>query len=134
MAIIWDEKYSVGISSIDEQHKQFIFIMDKLSKAIKEGKTKSAIDHIFLNLEEYVNYHFGTEETYFRDFNYMWADEHIEAHRNFEIKLKEIKEKYGNDENMSASNLTDLLFDWLTNHIKTLDRKYIDCFRQNGLI
>lgn len=134
MAIVWDQKYSVGISVIDEQHKQFIFIMDKLSKAISKAESKDAIEHIFFDLEKYVQYHFGTEEKYFREFNYVDAEEHIIAHREFEKNLKELKDKYRLDENKVTNDLISFMFDWLTNHIQTLDRKYTESFRQNGLI
>lgn len=134
MAIVWDQKYSVGISAIDEQHKQFIFILEKLSKAVNNNDSREAVGRIFLDLEKYVEYHFGTEEEYFQKFSYMDADEHIKAHRLFEKKLGELKEKYLVDENNAVIDLISFMFDWLINHIQTLDRKYTECFRQNGLI
>jgi len=85
-------------------------------------------------LEKYVQYHFGTEEKYFREFNYIYADEHIHAHREFEKKLIELKERFSIDKNKVTADLISFMFDWLTNHIQTLDRKYIESFRQNGLI
>ncbi len=134
MSIIWDEKYSVGVDIIDQQHKQFVFIMDKLSKAIEEGKVKEVVDHILLELEEYVTYHFGTEEAYFKKFNYEGTLEHVEVHKLFGEKLSDIKDKYKRNEIRMSLELVSLMYDWLTDHIETLDRKYIDCFRQNGLI
>lgn len=133
MAIIWDEKYSVEVSIIDEQHKQFLWIMDKLSKAVSSGETKEVLDQVIHDLEQYSIYHFNTEEKYFKEFNYEGADEHIATHRKFVEKLSEVKEKYSRDQFKLSLELISFVSDWLVNHINDMDRKYIETFHKNGL-
>jgi hemerythrin len=134
MAVPWSEKYSVGIAVIDEQHKQFVFIMDKLSKAIEQVKPKEVLSQIFNDLDNYVSFHFGTEEKYFIEFKYAGTAEHVEAHRNFQSRLTEIKEKYGRDELRLSLELIAFLADWLEKHVQDMDRKYIETFHENGVI
>jgi hemerythrin len=133
MSIIWDEKYSVGVSVIDEQHKQFVLMLDKLGEAIGEAKSKEVLDQFFADLDKYVIYHFNTEEKYFRKFNYSGAEEHIAAHKKFVEKLTEIREKYDRDEMRLTLELISFMSDWLVNHVRDMDRKYIKCFHENGL-
>ncbi len=133
MAIIWDEKYSVRISIIDEQHKQFVLLMDKLSKTINVVNPKETLSQIIKELERYAVYHFNTEEKYFIEFNYLGKKEHIEAHRNFVEKLEKIKEKHHNDVVMLSIELVTFMSDWLVNHVQDMDKKYIECFHENGL-
>ncbi len=133
MAVIWDEKYSVGIAEIDEQHKQFVWIMDKLSKAITDLKPKEVLGQIFNDLDRYVSYHFSTEENYFKKFHYQGAGEHIEEHEKFIERLTEVKDKYSRDEMRLSLELISILSDWLVNHVHDMDRKYVDCFHEHGL-
>lgn len=133
MSIVWDEKYSVKVSIIDEQHKQFVLMMDKLAKAIGEMEPKDVLKHIFVELDQYVVYHFNTEEKYFKEFNYSGAEEHIKAHAEFTGRLNEVKEKYGRNELRLSLELISFMSDWLVNHINDMDRKYIECFHENGL-
>jgi hemerythrin-like metal-binding protein len=133
MAIIWEEKFSVGISLIDEQHKQFVWTMGKLSKAIEKMETKEALIGILNDLDQYVVYHFDTEEKYFKEFGYSEAEEHIKSHQEFIEKLSGIKENFLRDELRLSLELVVLLSDWLVNHVAGMDRKYIDCFNEHGL-
>ena len=133
MAIVWDQKYSVEVAIIDEQHKQFIWMLDKLSKAIGEANPKETLDQIVNDLDQYSTYHFNTEEKYFKDFNYKGAEEHIMAHRKFIERLGEVREKYSNDELRLSLELVSFMSDWLVNHIHDMDRKYIETFHENGL-
>ena len=133
MTSIWDEKYSVGIGVIDEQHKQFVFILDKLSAAIGEARTKEVLTQILNDLDGYVIYHFGTEEKYFKEFNYAGAQEHMVEHRKFVERLTDIKDKFAKDQLRLSLELTSFMSDWLVNHVADMDRKYIKCFNDHGL-
>jgi|WetSurMetagenome_2_1015567.scaffolds.fasta_scaffold35567_2 hemerythrin len=133
MVSIWDEKYSVGIGVIDEQHKQFVFMLDKLSMAIGQLTTKEVLIQILNDLDQYVIYHFGTEEKYFKEFNYAGAPEHIREHRNFVERLAEIKDKFAKDQLRLSLELVSFMSDWLVNHVADMDRKYIKCFNEHGL-
>lgn len=84
-------------------------------------------------MDQYVVYHFGTEEKYFKEFYYQGADDHIEAHKKFAEKLVEIKDKYGRNELRLSLELIAFMSDWLVSHISDMDRKYIDTFHNNGL-
>lgn len=133
MSVNWDEKYSVGIDVIDQQHKQFVFIMDKLSTAIGKLEHKEVMSQILNDLDQYVIYHFGTEEKYFREFNYLGAPEHIRAHHDFVERLKDIREKFAKDQLRLSLELISFMSDWLVNHVAEMDRKYTECFNEHGL-
>lgn len=134
MAVTWDEEYSVGVSVIDEQHKQFVVVLGKLEKAVAELEQKERLSQILEDLDSYVVFHFGTEEKYFKEFNYGGAREHIEAHRKFAQTLSETREKYQNNELRLSYELVTFMSDWLVSHVRDMDRKYIECFRSHGLV
>lgn len=129
----WREEYSVGVKIIDEQHRRMFGLINELIGMIKTTPNAEQIASILRGIIEYKQKHFATEEVYFQRFGFEGTEEHIAEHRKFDAKVEEIREKYGTDFVMFAFELVDFLEDWLIDHILHTDRKYIECFHQNGL-
>ena len=60
--IEWNDTYSVGIKIIDEQHKKFFSIINTLFDAMKEGKGDELVETVLKELQDYVIYHFQSED------------------------------------------------------------------------
>ena len=54
----WDEKYSVKIKRIDEQHKQLFATFEELANAMTAGTTRNALGNVLANVLKYTNTHF----------------------------------------------------------------------------
>ena len=129
----WDDSLSVKVNEIDDQHKHLIRLINELYKAKKEGRDKAVLQQI---LDELVNYsfvHFTTEEKYFIRYRYANTEEHQRCHSGFVDKITEFKEAYYDGSATLSDDLLEFLKDWLINHIKGEDRKYIDFFQEKGL-
>jgi len=122
--MVWDEKYSVGIAKIDEQHKKLIGLVNKLYDAMREGKGKDILLSILEETLNYTNYHFSTEEEIFKKYNYSLKEPHMKEHKS----MKEKVERLYNDVKAGNSNVTVEVFtflkDWINNHILDIDMKY----------
>lgn len=129
----WREEYSVGVEGLDDQHRHMFGLINQLVGMVNSMPTPEQVASILNGLIEYKQKHFATEEGYFRRFGFEGAEEHIVEHRKFDVRIEEIREKYGNDRTMFVFELVDFLEDWLIDHILHTDRKYIECFHQNGL-
>lgn len=76
--------------------------------------------------------HFATEEKYFDKFKYANAKEHKEEHIRFRKHIDKMSQaKEGHLE--LSFELIDFLEDWLINHVKDMDQKYVECFKSHGL-
>lgn len=133
MPILWNDEFNVGIKIIDEQHRYFVSVLNKVIDVVGLSKSKGEIDEIFQEIERYSSIHFSTEEEYFKKFNYEGAEKHIEQHDKFKEKIKEIRRQYYNDQITSSFNLADFLEDWLLKHLDGMDKKYVECFHSHGL-
>lgn len=131
--IEWEGKYSVGVTEIDGQHKRMFETINQLIGVVSVNPTEETLAPIIKALVEYKEFHFATEEKYFKEFNYEGAEEHIGAHRQFEEKLQYLREKYKNDAISLTYELVDFLEDWLLDHLMTKDQEYVECFRSHGL-
>lgn len=133
MKLQWEDKYSVGVKMIDDQHKQMFETINKLIDVLAVVPTKQQIDEIVADLVRYKKFHFETEEKYFDEFNYENREEHKLKHKEFNSKLDELVTKNGDDSITMAFELVDFLEDWLLNHLMTEDQKYVECFAKNNL-
>ena len=133
MTIKWEDSYSVGISSIDEQHKIFFSLMNEVTSSYYEKKSLEVMEKIFKELFDYANYHFSTEERYFEEFKYEGAPLHIEEHKNYIKRLSEIQTKLSEDHTKAAVELVDFMEDWFVHHINLVDKQYTECFQEHGL-
>ena len=137
--IEWEDRLSVGIKLIDDQHKnlfatinELIDIINVISKAEKSA-TEKKLDGIINQLMAYKRFHFATEERYFKEFNYEKADDHIFKHQSFDKKIDDIRKKNESDVFSFAFELVDFMEDWLIGHLMTTDQEYKECFKVHGL-
>lgn len=125
--IIWDESYSVGNAAIDEQHKQWIAIYNRLDQSMLTGSSKdyTAIRaEILQAMQEYASYHFREEEQYMRELGYPDIVAHKRLHTDFEDQLYNYGRMIRNGELVLNTELISMIKNWLLNHIVREDQKY----------
>jgi hemerythrin len=128
----WSKSLSVDIKVIDGQHKKLLGYMNSFYDALNQGKEKDVLIKLFNDLDDYTKTHFLVEEKYFEKFNYKEKEGHILQHREFIRRLIQMKKQIPEDL-MDTEDLLTFLVDWLMNHIKISDHKYMDCFHQQGI-
>jgi hemerythrin len=129
----WGDKFSVGISMIDEEHKKLIGILNKIIYAKEHDVNPEELKEVLREMTEYTVTHFTTEEAYMKAFNYPEYQDHAEEHRCFSSKITAYTYKVIKGDYQFANELIEYLKQWLINHIQVTDKKYIDCFKENGL-
>lgn len=130
--IKWEEGYSLGIESIDEQHKKLIELINEFYEKLLSDKN-FALSKLLSGLEEYANSHFQFEEKYFKQFDYPKSQEHIEEHETFFEKVNAFKATFQSGKSVLSIELAMFLRNWLLYHIKDSDKQYSDFFIKNGL-
>lgn len=125
MAIVWTPTLSVGVENIDSQHRIWFEKADQLFEAGKTGKSKEVIAQMFDFLDDYTKQHFRDEEAYMAKIKYPDIEEQKTLHKNFINELAKLKADYKE----SGGNITliinanQMIVDWLTKHISTMDKK-----------
>ena len=98
-----------------------------------DGKSKSVVDKILLELLNYTEFHFGKEEKEMKDINYPGLDEQIRMHKIFVDKIRSFKEEFESGEALMSVKIIDFLKDWLLSHIIKIDKKYKEYFNEHGI-
>jgi hemerythrin len=131
--LTWEQKHSVGVQELDDQHKQLFAIVNNLYDAMHASKDLATLNAILKDMDDYAHYHFATEEKYFDIFNFAEKESHIAQHRAFDKKTEDFikMNKLGN---LTLSfEVLDFLEDWWLGHINNVDKKYTKCFNEHGL-
>ncbi|MFA5163304.1 MAG: bacteriohemerythrin [Patescibacteria group bacterium] len=133
--IKWEDSFSVGVHEIDEQHQKIIEIINRLSQMYEKKEVQDfVLEDIIKELSDYADYHFATEEKYFKKFAYEKTEGHIAMHNNYRDKIGELRVKYLADKKEDVFfELTNYLHDWWLWHINNADKEYTECFQNNGL-
>ncbi|HQA96069.1 MAG TPA: bacteriohemerythrin [Candidatus Colwellbacteria bacterium] len=133
---VWTEEYSVGIPSIDEQHRHFFDIANRVTDlAEKENVSREELTTNLGELGNYAFYHFSTEEGYFSKFNYEGAAIHISAHNNYRRQMEDYlgRVRGENDLKSLAVVVANFSGNWLLGHILEMDKKYTVFFQESGI-
>jgi len=120
----WNEIYSVGIKSIDDQHKKLFEILNNLHEAMKAGQSKGVLEKVIIELSNYTIYHFSTEENFMKNHQYSAYVAHKGEHDKFVLKVVEYKNKFTKSSTITAIEMLTFLKNWLIQHVKGTDKKY----------
>ena len=123
----WDDRYSVGIKELDEQHKR---IFD-LGNTIDDVGNLTQVKRTLLYLYKHTREHFDYEENLMRDAQYMKLDEHREIHNDLIENLNNLSQQIAND-NFSIFEFKKVVYDWIIDHIMNHDRDFIDFYKSQN--
>lgn len=125
MSIAWTPDLSVGVEHIDDQHKIWFEKANGLFEAGKEHRTKEYINTMLDFLDDYTKQHFKDEEAYMEEIRYPEMDAQKKAHASFVNELAKLKSEYDktNGNILVILNANKMVINWLTNHIRTMDKK-----------
>jgi hemerythrin len=126
--VVWDDRYSVGIPLIDDQHKKLIELTNGLYDACREG-TGAAETHFqeaIRGTVDYVKYHFAAEEKLLENVRYPDFAAHKKEHESFVIKVLEDVKNFEEGKKFVPNVFVRYLKDWILAHIAVEDKKYAD--------
>jgi len=126
----WTDDMSVGVASIDEEHRALLSLIGRIAEASAAKSPRSETAAIFDRLIEYTEGHFRHEEKLFRELGYPKAAEHEAEHRRLTNQVLELNRDRSA---VLPENVTDFLLDWLTVHIMGSDHDYVEFFASKGL-
>ena len=126
-------KYKRHFSEIEES------VRDIIKTAYKELRLENPKVHIMatgsagLFLEEYMQFHFNTEESMMRKYNYELIEEHKKLHDDLKEKVTGYIELYFLGNYSFIEELEEVVQEWIYEHILEEDRKYKEFFKNKHI-
>ncbi|MBF0425792.1 MAG: hemerythrin family protein [Magnetococcales bacterium] len=121
---LWDEKYAIGIASIDTHHQNLAVALDDLAvAAITRGEEE--VRRIFAGVACYVEEHFREEELLMARAGYPDLETHQLLHAQFRIRFYKVMADFtAGRVPETVVALRSLLSGWLFQHIFHVDQDY----------
>jgi methyl-accepting chemotaxis protein len=120
----WSNAYSVGVATMDDQHKRFFVMINDLHQAMKQARGADVLGGILNELARYTEYHFSAEEAAMEEGRYPDLARHKEFHNQFISKVAEFQRRFNAGDHSIIVEAMNAVKDWLLNHIQHVDKKY----------
>ncbi len=118
----WTEDLSVGLHTLDSQHKQLFAISQALHTAILNGQGEEALRETFDALQAYAERHFAEEEDFMRAINYPAITEHIAQHKQLHLRCRMLWDMNDRNQPVKPEGVAFFLTEWLSEHIAVYDK------------
>ena len=130
--IEWEERFSVGIRDIDDQHRVLVEILDELYNAMLKAKGNEVIETTLEKVIQYTKTHFSTEELLFKKYGYPEEKAHKEEHDAMLKKVAAFQRDFKNGKFICV-DLMHFLKKWFVEHLQTTDYRYVKFFKGVGV-
>ena len=137
--VVWDDRYSIGVETVDEQHKGLFALTNDLYEAC-QGSGAVASEHFKGVLQKAVSYvaqHFRTEEEIMRKTDDPNYEEHQKEHDLFVRKVMKEASSLESGGVDAPAAFMNFLRDWIAKHVTGTDIKigqHIENLKQKGAL
>lgn len=133
--MLWDEADSVGVDSIDEQHKQIVAITNRLFQEIIKDTGTESIFEILNEMARYADYHFSYEEGLLKEHGFPpdKLEPHLAEHRALTAQVQEFIAKARENDDLIDLEVFDFLRNWMSGHLHKTDKKYAEFLSARGV-
>lgn len=128
----WDDELSVGIESIDEDHKKLIALINTLQTAVMHPSGETYERQALKEVVDYTIYHFKREEELMLKYDYPDYEPHKKTHETMITKVNEFMDAYEKNSEGAICDLTLFLKSWLIKHIAGTDQEYSSYLLEKG--
>lgn len=127
----WDGSLETGDPIVDQQHRNIHMLVDFVERSQDEPE---AIMRALQRLMEHVDCHFATEEELMQRTGYTGpaAQDHIADHRRLTQEARDVVLKYRRGEIVDTAPVVEFLRSWLSGHVHTRDRVFIEHVQAQG--
>lgn len=134
MALLtWNDDYSVGVRTLDNQHNVLFNLLNELEAAMTGGQTQRMALPILRKLLNYTRGHFSAEEAMMAAASYPGLAQHRIKHRDLTRHVEAFEARFERGDGSVNLQLLSFLRDWVTNHIQDSDKEYGPWMNQKGV-
>lgn len=130
---IWKDKYSVGIGSLDGDHRKLLNLINTFQTSIHYNMGPMYEREAFNDVIAYTKYHFEREEKMMQEVGYADLEAHKDIHRAMIAKINELSLRHDKGEDKALEEASLFLKDWLVKHINGTDQNYSSLMIKKGL-
>ena len=93
----WSNESSVGIETVDNEHRELIDVINELCDAVQKGHEREQTGQLLHRLIECARGHFTSEEAMLLATDYPELAEHTEQHQSLLVEVEELAARFVHD-------------------------------------
>ena len=119
----WASDLVIDSGPIDADHMHLVHLVNELHTATSQGTGHEVIEKIMAELIAYTKEHLQREEQLMASLGFPHLARHKIGHTHFTDKLDALQRSYEGGSITVASQLSTVLRDWLSLHIRRSDKE-----------
>lgn len=128
--ISFEPSHLVGIEEFDEQHRNLVYLVNRLNEALKHGESKETTLLMFDELLVATTHHFDTESRYMKLYHYPDEEAHEAEHEHLVNDALQMKAQFRDGRELLA---LQSIKDWLLGHVLYSDKRMSAYLRLQGM-
>jgi hemerythrin len=135
MALLeWDEKMSVGVKAMDDDHKALVGLLNEMSEALDSEQERKVLGAVLERMIQYTKDHLAREERLLAEHGYPDCTEHHKGHDLMIATALQAQASFrvGRSE-MLSDEMLQFLKNWLESHIMGTDKEYGPFLNSKGI-
>ena len=129
----WSNESSVGIETVDNEHRELIDVINELCDAVQKGHEREQTGQLLHRLIECARGHFTSEEAMLLATDYPELAEHTEQHQSLLVEVEELAARFVHDGLILSERSLNFLHYWFEDHLVNDDRSYSAWIKKHGM-
>ena len=127
---VWAQDMVIDGGAIDEEHRKLVDLLNTLHDATSQGRGREVVGRLLGELIVDTADHLRNEEAAMAAAGFPNLERHKIGHQAFVDELHKLQQRYQQGSISVASQLSSVLRDWLSLHIRRNDKELHDFLRQ----
>lgn len=119
----WKPSYSLGIPSIDEEHREMIEMINAAHASLEDRKDPASIEAMLGDIHAGIAAHFALEERLMRSAGYAEFAAHKVDHERLLDQIMDLMDVYAADTAEGEKQLSERLSAWFGDHFASHDAR-----------
>lgn len=119
----WADDMVIDNGPIDEDHRKLVDQVNALHTATSQGRGQDVVAQLLGSLIADTHEHLRREEHLMEQAKFPDLERHKQGHANFVEQLRDLQQKHQSGSITVASQLSTVLRDWLSLHIRRGDKE-----------
>jgi len=121
--IVWDDRFSVGVASVDHEHRELIGLVNETHERLKHTQADITVPDFLGEIYTRISAHFALEEKLMRASRYQQYTEHKADHERLLDAIRDIMDDYEDSQAFDEEQFAQRLETWFTDHFRTHDAR-----------
>lgn len=121
----WASDMEIDQGPIDQDHRKLVDLVNELHTVTSQGRGQQIVNRVLNELISYTADHLRREEHLMASVNFPNLASHRVGHEAFMASILDLKKKYDAGSITVAAQLSTVLRDWLSLHIRRSDKELV---------